>query len=63
MTDWKMHEYKLSNETDPPKKIDGTDMKIYKISRGKTDKKNDNAAKSTIESDQEAIDLPAVSNC
>ncbi|KAB2631335.1 NAC domain-containing protein 67-like [Pyrus ussuriensis x Pyrus communis] len=28
MTDWKMHEYKLTNETDPPKKIDGTDMKV-----------------------------------
>lgn len=33
MTDWKMHEYKLTNETDPPKKIDGTDMKVWKCAR------------------------------
>ncbi|XP_068340401.1 NAC transcription factor NAM-B1-like [Pyrus communis] len=47
MTDWKMHAYKLTNETDPPKKIDGTDMKlndcvlckIYKFSRSKTENK------------------------
>ncbi|KAB2608227.1 NAC domain-containing protein 67-like [Pyrus ussuriensis x Pyrus communis] len=65
-----MYEYMLGNETDPLKKIDGADMKlndcvlrkIYKNTRSKADKNNVNAAKGTTESDQGAIDLPAVSN-